>query len=79
MGVAFSLGFLFGPIIGAVFSVLGKSQDGANFTMFQYPAYFSFTMAAIDIVLILLLFRESLPPERRVSTCWVLICRPFTH
>lgn len=67
VGVAFSLGFIFGPMIGAVFSVLGKESNGSSFTMFQYPALFSLTMATLDIILMVLLFKETLPPERRVS------------
>ena len=67
IGVAFSLGFIFGPMIGAAFSVLGKANNGSSFTMFQYPALFSLTMATIDIILVVLLFKETLPQERRVS------------
>ena len=67
--MAFSLGFIFGPMIGAVFSVLGKASNGSSFTMFQYPALFSLTMATLDIILMVLFFKETLPPERRVSHC----------
>lgn len=67
IGVAFSLGFLFGPMIGAMFSVLGRGQGEVTFAMFQYPALFSLTMAAINITITTLVFRETLPPERRVS------------
>ena len=67
--MAFSLGFIFGPMIGAVFSVLGKEGNGSSFTMFQYPALFSLTMATLDIILMVLLFKETLPLERRVSQC----------
>ena len=35
--------------------------------MFQYPAYFALCMVLIDIVLVAVLFKESLPQERRVS------------
>ena len=67
IGVAFSLGFIFGPMIGAGFSVLGKQHNGSSFTMFQYPALFSLAMATIDIILMTVLFKETLPLERRVS------------
>ena len=67
IGVAFSLGFIFGPMIGAGFSVLGKHHNEISFTMFQYPALFSLTMATIDIVLMLVFFKETLPKEKRVS------------
>lgn len=69
VGVAFSLGFIFGPMIGAAFSVLGKEGNGSSSTMFQYPALFSLTMATLDILLMVLLFKETLPLERRVSQC----------
>lgn len=74
IGVAFSLGFIFGPMIGAGFSVLGKEHNGSSFTMFQYPALFSLTMATIDIVLMMLLFKETLPREKRVSHLFLLLC-----
>jgi len=69
IGVTFSLGFLFGPMIGAAFSILGR-QSGAvdSFTTFQYPALFALTLATIDILFVATLFRESLPPERRASS-----------
>ncbi len=68
IGIAFSLGFLFGPMIGAGFSILGRSQGEMSFTMFQYPALFSLCMAALSIVIILTLFKETLPLERRVRS-----------
>ena len=73
IGVAFSLGFIFGPMIGALFSVLGRDQDGISFSMFQYPALFSLTMATIDIILMLVLFKETLPEEKRVCPLLSLV------
>ena len=66
IGIAFSLGFLLGPTIGAVFSILGRSEGETTFTMFQYPALFSLSMAALTILITLAFFKESLPLERRV-------------
>ena len=68
VGVAFSLGFLFGPSIGAAFSVLGRGDGPPTFLTFQYPAIFALTMSIIDVALIAMLFKESLPVQRRVST-----------
>lgn len=65
VGVSFSLGFIFGPTIGALFSILGRSYTD-SFDAFQFPALFAFLMAVADIVIIAALFKESLPPERRV-------------
>ena len=68
IGIAFSLGFMFGPMIGALFSVLGRRHgEEGSFAMFQYPALFSLTLALLDIAFIAAFFIESLPPQRRVS------------
>jgi MFS family permease len=67
VGVAFSLGFIFGPSIGAMFSILGKSGSPVvtDFTSFQYPALFALTLAVVDILLVLFLMKETLPREQR--------------
>ena len=70
IGIAFSLGFMFGPMIGALFSVLGRrlGEEG-SFAMFQYPALFSLILALLGIAFTITFFTESLPLERRVSEC----------
>ena len=66
VGVSFSLGFIFGPTIGALFSILGHSSYVDSLHAFQLPALFAFLMATADIVIIAALFRETLPAEQRV-------------
>ena len=66
VGVSFSLGFIFGPTIGALFSILGHSSYMDSLHAFQLPALFAFLMATADIVIIAALFRETLPAEQRV-------------
>lgn len=71
IGIAFSFGFLLGPVIGAVFSVWGKSVEesgGDPFTVFQYPALFALTLALLDIVLLLFAFPETLPVDKRAQS-----------
>ena len=77
VGVAFSLGFLFGPMIGAAFSVLGRQGAGNadSFTAFQYPAIFALTMAVIDVVFLLIAFQETLPGDKRVRDSHVIVLR----
>ena len=48
IGVAFSLGFLFGPMIGAAFSMWGKQQESGNW--YIYPAVFALILSMIDIL-----------------------------
>ena len=75
VGVSFSLGFIFGPTIGALFSILGHSSFADSFDAFQFPALFAFVMAVVDIVIIAALFKETLPPEQRVrANMCTLIC-----
>ncbi len=71
IGVAFSLGFIIGPLVGAMFSIWGKQHsmmdEASSFTAFQYPALFALAMATIDVVFLMVFFQESLLDERRVS------------
>ena len=64
MGVAFSVGFVFGPIIGAVFSRFARDQQEQFYTT---PALFALALAVIDIGFILMFFKETLPEHKRVS------------
>ncbi|XP_023345055.1 major facilitator superfamily domain-containing protein 10 [Eurytemora carolleeae] len=62
IGVAFSLGFLFGPIIGAGFSFWSKGKEG---DWFIYPAVTALGLSLLDIIYIAVFFKESLPPHKR--------------
>ena len=64
IGVALSIGFVFGPLIGADFSVYARQHQEAFYTV---PALFALSLAVIDVVFIYLFFKETLPPEKRVS------------
>ena len=57
IGVAFSLGFLFGPLIGAGFSMWGKQQESANW--YVYPALFALAPSVINILYFALFFKVS--------------------
>ena len=64
--MAFSLGFIFGPSIGAWFSSIGRSA-GHSFAVFQYPAYFALVTGVLTLLLVGLFFKETLPQYKRVS------------
>lgn len=64
MGVAFSVGFVFGPIIGAVFSRYARDQQEVFYTV---PALFALALAVIDIIFVLMFFKETLPENKRVN------------
>lgn len=58
MGIAFSLGFILGPMIGAVFAVWAKSKTGDWFVV---PARFAMFLAFADLLFFIFFFKESLP------------------
>lgn len=65
MGIAFSIGFILGPIIGAVFSHLGKGQT-SSYEVFVAPALFALVLASSDLIFMLCFLKETLPKESRV-------------
>ncbi len=64
IGVAFSVGFIIGPLIGAFFSRQAHGQEG---TFFVAPAIFALCLVLVDIVFLLVCLPETLPAEKRVS------------
>ncbi|XP_018331512.1 major facilitator superfamily domain-containing protein 10 isoform X2 [Agrilus planipennis] len=67
VGIAFSLGFIVGPLIGAGFAVWGKNK--AN-DWFIYPALFAFLLSISDLMFFAYAFRETLPKEKRAANIW---------
>ncbi|KAH3789712.1 major facilitator superfamily domain-containing protein 10-like [Dreissena polymorpha] len=70
IGIAFSIGFVFGPLVGAVFSRWAREQQGEFYVL---PALFALILATIDVVYVAAVFKESLPEHRRaksISSGW---------
>ncbi|XP_067657534.1 major facilitator superfamily domain-containing protein 10-like [Haliotis asinina] len=65
IGIAFSLGFIIGPMVGGAFSALTKHETKGVF--YILPALFAFVLAASDIVFIYLFIEETLPSSKRVQ------------
>ena len=71
IGIAFSLGFLIGPMIGAYFATQARTSGG-DVTFFSAPALCAIALAASDLLVCVLFFKETLPPHKRVLTFfWV--------
>ncbi|XP_069059617.1 major facilitator superfamily domain-containing protein 10 [Pleurodeles waltl] len=64
IGIAFSLGFTIGPMIGAYFAM--NTASGELF--YVRPAVLALLLAIIDLLLIFLLLPETLPKENRLSS-----------
>ena len=77
VGIAIGMGFLVGPIIGALTapavmaqgSVIGQGIPDASLALnpFSLPAFVSACMASLNFILVLAYFPETLPPERRAG------------
>jgi len=60
IGIAFSVGFVIGPLIGAYFSRASTLSDFTSM-WFVKPAFFALSLAMADILFIIALFKETLP------------------
>jgi len=63
IGVAFSIGFLLGPLIGAAFSLQTKGHEGQFYVA---PALYALTLAILDVIFLAVFLKETLPREKRV-------------
>ncbi|CAL1539231.1 unnamed protein product [Lymnaea stagnalis] len=66
VGIAFSIGFVFGPSIGAAFSILTK--DGDSSVSYVIPALFSLVLALADLIFVYLYLEETLPSGKRLQS-----------
>lgn len=64
VGIAFSLGFIVGPMIGAIFS---RFADKTSDDWFIYPALFAMTLAGLDIAFCFFCLKETLPVNKRAK------------
>ena len=71
IGVAFSIGFVFGPLIGAIFSRWAREQQGE---FYVYPALFALLLAVADVLYVAMVFKETLPEKKRVRPCFYTAC-----
>lgn len=58
VGIAFSVGFIIGPVIGAMFAKWSQGQSGDWFVV---PAAFALLLSIADFLFVYLYFKESLP------------------
>ncbi|XP_055371701.1 major facilitator superfamily domain-containing protein 10 [Condylostylus longicornis] len=64
VGIAFSLGFILGPLIGAMFAMF---MDKTTITWYWLPAIFAMSLAVLDVLFIGLFLKETLPENKRAS------------
>ena len=64
IGVAYSVGFIVGPVIGAIFSKKSESSSGALYIL---PALFTLALVSADIAFLYCFLQETLPEDKRVK------------
>uniref|UniRef100_A0A1A9W9E4 Major facilitator superfamily (MFS) profile domain-containing protein n=1 Tax=Glossina brevipalpis TaxID=37001 RepID=A0A1A9W9E4_9MUSC len=64
VGIAFSLGFIIGPMIGAFFAIFANKNSGPWFVS---PSLLAFTLAIGDLLVLLFCLKETLPQEKRIK------------
>ncbi|XP_073999916.1 major facilitator superfamily domain-containing protein rtet isoform X2 [Rhodnius prolixus] len=77
VGIAFSVGFVIGPVIGALFAKWASSQSEANW--FVLPASFALFLACTDIVFVIFCFKETLPKEQRAKSVAESLSHAITY
>nr|XP_018909921.1 PREDICTED: major facilitator superfamily domain-containing protein 10 [Bemisia tabaci] len=65
VGIAFSVGFIVGPLIGAMFARWAQMQTGL---WFVYPALVALLLSFANVVFVSLFYKESLPKGKRCKS-----------
>ena len=77
IGIAFSLGFLIGPMVGAAFSVWAKGHGGLDW--YTYPAGIALALSLADLLFIFVYFEETLPKEKRLPHLGKALKQSFSY
>lgn len=76
VGIAFSLGFILGPMIGAIFS---RFSDKTSDHWFVFPALFAMCLAGMDILFCVFCLKETLPLDKRAKTVINSLSQALEH
>ena len=82
IGIAFSIGFLLGPMIGAAFSVWAKNRSSGQESVemwFIYPAILALTLSLVEVAYLYVFFKETLVPEKRLKDLKSAIKQAFSY
>lgn len=71
--MAFSVGFIVGPMIGAYFSQQARLVAEVSDAFFTSPALFALTLATLNVVFLSVFLQETLPADKRVRIMYVIV------
>ncbi|XP_024119456.2 major facilitator superfamily domain-containing protein 10-like [Oryzias melastigma] len=74
IGIAFSVGFTVGPLMGAYFAVTSRTTGNV---FFQTPALIALAFSVADLLVIWLMLPETLTENVKVSLGKVLLLKSF--
>lgn len=77
VGIAFSVGFVLGPIIGAFFAKWAATNVDSHW--FILPALFALVLSAADLIFVLIFFKETLPKEKRAKSVAVSLSKALSY
>lgn len=81
IGIAFGLGFIIGPVLGALGMYLNLSGwlgGASGMHPFSGPACIALTMALGMLAMVVIKFKETLPPDRRGKNFHIRYINPVT-
>lgn len=75
IGIAFSLGFTVGPLLGAYFAISSKTSDNI---VFQSPALLALAFSVGDLFFIWFMLPETLTIDAKVGV-WIILTALKNH
>lgn len=83
VGIAFGTGFIFGPALGGLTALIRLDQIFPNLipyglNPFSAPALLAFVLSIVNLISIIVNFKETLPPEKRGQSERKRSANPFT-
>ena len=70
VGIAYSFGFIIGPVIGAMFAKRSSLESGNPYLL---PAVFAITLTVADALYLWFCLKETLPEDKRVGKKLLLL------
>lgn len=82
VGIAFALGFVFGPAIGGMCSMIDLTKTHPEWVQygvnpFSVPAAVAFVLTTINVIQVYVNFKETNPPEKRGQNTTERSANPF--